>query len=568
MSAANSVEASPLQSPISGSPTLSRRLSARRGSVSAADPWGQHADVNFKPTRSSSSRLTIVRVPQQDQESGGRRHRRDGSNTSISSTSSEGKAGRLSFAFSSFTPIKAGEGGGRSSPTGSPKLRPSSPGGIGGPGLVRRPSAGSSALPQYTKLSPEQLVELAHNSTHPKPSGPLAGSTSVNFTPLPDDVYLPFIDRPSEVTSLISTSPTAKLFALLSQTFPPDARAPASAVPNAKTPSVDSDPRLWSYAELENWLKKIPREEIDDATWVHRARQCIRPRSELIWERAKGALGIPPELDTDELLEEEIDPLAAYIPSARAPIAIPQGIPRLGLNSQMLDADVFEPDSPVVTGSVSGSQTFPPPSPVDSDTELSIEPVLPAAPPPPSTVDPTTGATMTSLHELREEDEEAAEQEGAGAGDAAKFPASLPSDVQGLRISCSAQPSVSPILLPHGFSSSSVGSLGRGASISPSPRRLSAASDKDSVYDALAERGPGHPLFPSSFAHLSNVPTLRSSRSSSRSNSMSFVPPLVGGLRRESTGAQMAGRRPDWARAYDPNKHDEAVTVSSVNLNE
>lgn len=565
----SSVDASPSQSSVAGSPTLSRRLSARRGSVSAADPWGQHAEVNFKPTRSLSSRLTIVRVPQQDQDSGGRRHRRDGSNASISSTSSEGKSGRLSFAFSTFTPIKPGEGQGRSSPTGSPKLRPSSPGGLpGSPGLTRRPSQGSTTLPQYTKLSPEQLVELAHSSTHPKPLAPPTAPAPVNFTPLPDDVYLPFIDRPAEVASLISTSPTAKLFALLSQTFPPDARAPANAVPGAKTPSVDSDPKTWTYAELENWFKKVPREEVDDATWVRKARQCILPRSELIWERVKGALGIPPELDTDEPLPEENDLLANYISPMRSPINIPQGIPRLGLNSQMLDADVFEPDSPVVAASASGSHGIAPPSPVGSELELSIEPVLPAAPPPPSAVDPTTGATMTALHELREEDEEAAEQEDV---DAAKSPnaSSLPSDVQGLRIcTSSSQPSVSPVIGPHSFGSPSVGALGRGISVSPSPRRLSMASERDGVYDALAERGPGHPLFPSSFAHLSNAPTLRSSRSSSRSNSMSFPPPPVPGLRRESGGAQMVGRRPDWARAYDPSKHDEAVTVSSVSLND
>lgn len=511
MSSAGSVEASPSQSPLlsGASPTLSRRLSARRGSISAADPWNQHAEVNFKPSRSSSSRLTIVRVPSQDQDSGGRRHRRDGSNTSISSTSSEGKSGRLSFAFSSFTPIKPGEGGGRSSPTGSPKMRPASPGGLGGSGLVRRPSTGSVALPQHTKLSPEQLVELAHNSTHPKPAGPLAGSAPVNFTPLPDDVYLPFIDRPTEVASLISTPPTAKLYALLSQTFPLDARTPASAVPNAKTPSVESDPKLWTYAELENWSKKVPREEVDDATWVRKARKCIRPRSELIWERVKGALGIPPELDTDEPLPEN-DPLAAYIHATRSPIAIPQGIPRLGLNSQMLDADVFEPDSPVVSASMSSSQILAPPSPAGSKLELSIEPVLPVAPPPPSTVDPTTGATMTSLHELREEDEEDAEEEDADASKPPNSASSLPSDIQGLRICTSiSQPSVSPVFGPQ-----SIGSLGRGASISPIPRRLSMGSDKDAMYDALAERGPGHPLFPSSFAHLSNAPTLRSSRSS------------------------------------------------------
>ena len=55
---------------------------------------------------------------------------------------------------------------------------------------------------------------------------------------------------------------------------------------------------------------------------------------------------------------------------------------------------------------------------------------------------------------------------------------------------------------------------------------------------------------------------------SSRSNSMSFAPPMIPGLRRESNNAPLGGLRPDWARAYDPAKHDEAVTVSSMSLNE
>ena len=49
---------------------------------------------------------------------------------------------------------------------------------------------------------------------------------------------------------------------------------------------------------------------------------------------------------------------------------------------------------------------------------------------------------------------------------------------------------------------------------------------------------------------------------------MSFAPPLIPGLRRESNNAPLGGLRPDWARAYDPAKHDEAVTVSSMSLNE
>ncbi|TFY53743.1 hypothetical protein EVJ58_g9278, partial [Rhodofomes roseus] len=99
-------DASPSSSP-SLSPTRSRRLSARRGSVAASDPWGAHSGINNNPARATSSRLTIVRVPKEDEDNANqRRHRRVGSNASVSSTSSSGKGetGRMSFAFSSFTP--------------------------------------------------------------------------------------------------------------------------------------------------------------------------------------------------------------------------------------------------------------------------------------------------------------------------------------------------------------------------------------------------------------------------------------------------------------------------------
>lgn len=486
----SSAEASPNLSP-AHSPTLSRRLSSRRGSISASDPYGTHAPLNMNPARSSSSRLTIVRVQQSDGEgAAGRNHRRHGSNASISSTSSKGESTRLSFAFSSFTPVNAnaGAGGRPASPSSSPRLRPSSPGGFNS--QTTHHHRGNASLPQHSKLSPEKLVELAHSSCNPRPSAssgalPPPASAPVSFTPLPDDVYLPFIDRPSEVSTLLSIAPTAKLFALLAQTFPPDARAPAHANPAAGIPTVDSHARKWVFAELENWLKCVPREDIDDAVWVRKARQCILPRSELIWERMKGALGVPPELDHDE--EESL--LGNYA-LPRSPI----NIPRVNLDSTMLDTDVFEPDSPVV--GTSSQSVHVSSSPDGSDLELSIEPVVPAAPPPPSAVDPTTGANMTSLQEVREEDED----EGEGGDKKDSLSASL--DVQGLRISTSpSQPSHSPALTPM-----VVGSLGSGRGVSPSPRRL---SDSDSMYDALSERGPGHPLFPSSFAHLSMAPTLR-----------------------------------------------------------
>lgn len=47
----------------------------------------------------------------------------------------------------------------------------------------------------------------------------------------------------------------------------------------------------------------------------------------------------------------------------------------------------------------------------------------------------------------------------------------------------------------------------------------------------------------------------------------SYPPPPVAGLRRtDSSGAPVAGRRTEWARHYDPNRHEDAVTTTSVSM--
>ncbi|KAG7443542.1 uncharacterized protein BT62DRAFT_316311 [Guyanagaster necrorhizus] len=208
--------------------TTTRRLSTRRGSISANDPYGiheNHADPE------STSRLSILRV------------------TSTAMQLKPPPAPRLSFASSSFN-------------------QPSSP---------RRASQSISHA-----LTPDELVQLARSPTESSPA------LQPTFTPLPDDILLPFIDRPAEVSALISSPPSSRLFALLQLTFT-----------GTKTHSA-VDPAKWSYAQLHDWLVKTTREEASDTLWVAYARACILAHSELIWERVKGALGIPPELDISD----------------------------------------------------------------------------------------------------------------------------------------------------------------------------------------------------------------------------------------------------------------------------
>ncbi|KAI0766697.1 hypothetical protein BD413DRAFT_569905 [Trametes elegans] len=507
MSAVTSPELSPLLSPNA----RARRLSARRGSVAAADPWGEHSDVNMNPSRSLTSRLTIVRVPQAD---------------------SDGPGGRLSFAFTSFSPNgSSGVPAGRpASPSGSPRMRPSSP----------STSRFSGLLQSHSKLSPEQIVDIARNSVNPRsplpsPNGPLAQQPAVSpvsFTPLPDSIFLPFIDRPGEVSALIQSHPNSRLFALLQQTFPADARAPMGSQYEASNAS--SDPKDWTFADLEYWLKKVDRDVADDVTWVRKARRCILSHSELIWERIKGALGVPPELDVEEEgleLPPPVEPLTA----------------------DALDASVFEPESPEVPAPVPGESV---------GEEIMIEPVFANQTPPNAPVSEPVGGLGSSLSDLREEDE--------NEGNEGKTDEDI-SEIHGLRITTS--PSAPVPLSEQPLTMSPMVGLG-----SPAVRQpLSmpgTQSDRDLPYDVLRERGPGHPLFPSNFTQLSLSPTLRPSK---RTMSMSYPPKpayinphaIRGGVHRTGSidaGAGRAARmsRPEWTRNWDSSKHEYAVTTAST----
>src|ERR1700729_769885 len=163
------------------SPTQ-RRLSTRRGSISAADPYGTHSHLNANPNRLSSSTLTIVRVAlppgsppaiSLHEPPFRRNYPRHGSSSSVGSASPQitrqdsppsSPSSRLSFAFSSFSgnhnlgPARTNSPPRSESPTNSPRVRPSSP------NQSRRPHSRSLSQPH---LSPDQLVALIHRPTNP-----------------------------------------------------------------------------------------------------------------------------------------------------------------------------------------------------------------------------------------------------------------------------------------------------------------------------------------------------------------------------------------------------------------
>ncbi|KAI0001155.1 hypothetical protein BJV77DRAFT_1063670 [Russula vinacea] len=188
----------------------SGNLLHRKGSVSASDPFGIRAEQNLSDERALRSRLTIVRVLPEDHQDG---HRLGSSLDVQTHTVPAGhqQAHRCSF-------------------SGTPNSPPSYT------NRKRRSSASSYA--QRMSLTPDQLCDLARLSIQPShfvkseviessslPRSPIhspghsssTSQTTVNFHPLPDGQFLPFLDRPTEVSDFISTSPTDRLMALLEQ---------------------------------------------------------------------------------------------------------------------------------------------------------------------------------------------------------------------------------------------------------------------------------------------------------------------------------------------------------------
>ncbi|KAI9448773.1 hypothetical protein BJY52DRAFT_1310599 [Lactarius psammicola] len=594
----------PLSPPHSGasSPVLSRRVLQRRGSATAADPWGAHLELNMNPGRTTSCKLTIVRVnpttpqiqldeqppsPQHHRRHIGFAshsqipHRRHGSSHGHT-VGGKGENTRMSFASASFAPP--------GSPTG-PGPRPGSPthGHHGhGHGLNRRSSA------PKPRLSADQIISLAQQSCNPQsaPSSPrtpggsltaltaaAARSERTSFTAIPDDVFLPFVDRTDEVKALFtSPQPGARLFALLAQTF-----APQSALESPVTDDAvfTTDPRKWSSAQLEFWMKQVDRDTAPDEVWVGLIRRCVLFHSELIWERIKGALGAPPELDPDGFEE---DPFTADKPLTFNDF-------KLNSFSDFVASPAEHhppiPDTPPqpqpASDHASESNVSVPAEDSPSISTLTIEPVL--MPSSPST-EHDHPPTRPGGHRMHDISEDVLEESNENEDEELSKPADTsPQIIQGLRISTApATPGIFAGDSPHTrllrtSSMSSVNQLQQQQQPktpddfpSPPPRRSSmsslgrrwsyAASNASSeVYNVVGERGPGNPLFPTNFARLALGPTLSANNPALRSQNL---PPQPAFSNPHSIRASERGRRgkPSWAEGWDPTKHEYAVTAS------
>jgi hypothetical protein len=217
---------------------------------------------------------------------------------------------RRSFAaasFAGFSPM---------SPQ-SPKTLPA-PYSPHGPDAAGRVLGGQGLGIQRKVMSPEEVLDVARSLASPValPEGGLkraelkrrksAGATSrssskaspspekpplalepVEYVQLDDNTLLPFVERPQEVAELMQHPSNTALFKLLQAAFP---KNPAREHWKALSPAE------WNWEEFVQHLTKVTRAECPDYPWVFRAREAVRTRSVALWEKLGVCLGCDADL--------------------------------------------------------------------------------------------------------------------------------------------------------------------------------------------------------------------------------------------------------------------------------
>jgi hypothetical protein len=290
----------------------------------------------------------------------------------------------------------------------------------------------------------------------------------------------------------------------------------------------ETDPRKWSSAQLEYWVKQVDRDIAPDEVWVGLIRRCVLYHSELIWERIKGALGAPPELDPNDFEE---DPF-----TVESPLIFNTLKSELwsDLAAPHTEAPPSNPTEPQPTPDHVPESASPEESPVVST--LSIEPVLIATLTASPVVEHDHPPTRLGGHRMHDISEDVQEESGENADEKLPVPTSFPPAreiIQGLRISTGPAPpglfatessQVSTAMPSRAFSMSSAPQQQQSTQVAgehPSPRprtgsigslrrrwSYAASNASSEAYDVVGERGPGNPLFPTSFASLALGPTL------------------------------------------------------------
>jgi len=237
---------------------------------------------------------------------------------------------------------------------------------------------------------------------------------------------------------------------------------------------LPADPTKWSFAELCYYMRTVDRDVATDKEWTTKIRTCILSRSELIWSRLKGALGVPPELEDDN---EDDDDEEIYISEPQEPEAWLEPI--------------LPGDAPVLIASPVG-----PPSDHPFNREGGME----------------------SIGEAEEKEPDSADGKESGE-QAAQL-------IRGLRISTTILEVQRPVGLRR--TNSSAGPGERPQTELTASRTLGLTGPGRVRRSQQQERGTGDPLFPSSFAKLTMGPSLVANNPALRSGARRTFRPGMG----------------------------------------
>lgn len=299
--------------------TLSRSLSGRErvfsdgggGAGSGAPGLRRRSSGAENIPAGITTRLILVKAPSDKDATPLRQRSKSSSNlvpvssfAALSDAPATSAAPRRSFAAASFsfTPTPAIG----AAPGGSPVRRPSVSG-------TTTPGGGAGQTSSKA-LSPDEVLELARGLMSPvaAPTGAEAAKLQrrksltslggggdkepepialepVEYVEMDDDTLLPFSDRPTQVAGLLANPVNETLVDLLSKSFPSGAvRSNWKEIPVTQ----------WNWTEFERLLTKIGRKECPDYEWVLLAREAVRERSVALWEKLGVCLGCDPELMT------------------------------------------------------------------------------------------------------------------------------------------------------------------------------------------------------------------------------------------------------------------------------
>jgi hypothetical protein len=169
----------------------------------------------------------------------------------------------------------------------SPVLLPE--GGFKGAELKRRKSAGAGGSRRAMGLgmSMSSIGSSTPVSTSTSPEVPPIALEPVEYVQMDEDTLLPFVDRPAEVSELIKHHSNEKMFNLLRAAFPKH---------EVRDDWKDRKPEEWSWDEFILHLTIRTRDEVGDYNWVYASRQAVRARSVALWEKVGTCLGCDGDL--------------------------------------------------------------------------------------------------------------------------------------------------------------------------------------------------------------------------------------------------------------------------------